>query len=673
MSRKVAWFLVIFAFIFFVATFFTRSLWQPWFFEQLFPRQQKLEGIKLLVDLLNGFLALLPAVIAIFKFLFPEKVLPDRQTLDSLLPLADLEKIRNPNAEYRQITPWIDRGIVTTRYLQGHPFLVLVGRMKSGKTREAAELIRQALSEDIVFLDKFYDISESINELSLELIQSALKKILDRGSRVLFYLNEIPVDVTAKQLKVLDEYLSALNQCSPGYFVTTIRADHLENNNELKNWLRERNISPVQMKPLSKENMGEMIKALLNIYSVDWNEEYGQELIKRNDGTPYHLILTLQRLSKLGKSGINIDEIKRIASLSLEGIWIEISKEIGKREPASDSLLKALAIFHNANVLPYTELVFALAEKFERANKVWNTPWIVRSNLKKAANALKHYDVSHNGQFSIPDVAVEIIDLNNDPRDTLRDFLRISRSWIPNLRIHNNKKYLSLQTEALADLAISYYFQNNYQEAITILRSVISIDPRDAPAWSNLGVLLKEMGRLEEAEQAYRKAVEADPRDAQAWSNLGVLLIEQGQKGEAEQAYRKAVEADPRYAKAWYNLGTLYRILNRYSEAQDALEHATFLTPDKAFYHASLGDVHRKLDRPEEANQEFTEAQRLSKNESCYNRACIAALCGDLDTAFSLLQQVIANNEVSRDWILQDPDWEDARDDPRFIEIVEKG
>ena len=46
---------------------------------------------------------------------------------------------------------------------------------------------------------------------------------------------------------------------------------------------------------------------------------------------------------------------------------------------------------------------------------------------------------------------------------------------------------------------------------------------------NNLGVPLKELGRLDEAEVSYRKAIELKPDYAEAHSNLGNTLKEHGQ------------------------------------------------------------------------------------------------------------------------------------------------
>ena len=82
------------------------------------------------------------------------------------------------------------------------------------------------------------------------------------------------------------------------------------------------------------------------------------------------------------------------------------------------------------------------------------------------------------------------------------------------------------------------------------LRRALAIEPANAAANFNLGLLLAERGRLPEAEQALRAALKADPQMAPAAYNLGVLLAGTD-LDEAIAWCRKAHQAlpsDPKYA-----------------------------------------------------------------------------------------------------------------------------
>ena len=44
-------------------------------------------------------------------------------------------------------------------------------------------------------------------------------------------------------------------------------------------------------------------------------------------------------------------------------------------------------------------------------------------------------------------------------------------------------------------------------------------------AWNNKGLALDNLGRYEEAIKYYDKAIELDPNNADAWYNKGLLLV----------------------------------------------------------------------------------------------------------------------------------------------------
>jgi adenylate cyclase len=53
-----------------------------------------------------------------------------------------------------------------------------------------------------------------------------------------------------------------------------------------------------------------------------------------------------------------------------------------------------------------------------------------------------------------------------------------------------------------------------------------------------------------------------------------------------------------------------------------------------------------------------------------YNCACSQALTGDLEGAFATLEQAIELGYTNPQQLRKDPDWDDARDDPRFAQLL---
>ena len=75
--------------------------------------------------------------------------------------------------------------------------------------------------------------------------------------------------------------------------------------------------------------------------------------------------------------------------------------------------------------------------------------------------------------------------------------------------------------------------QGGGKAAVDICRRVTEIDPRDAKAWFNLGVLQGKLGNPHEKIRSCRKAVEAD-------HNFGVMLNAVGKTEEGNTVFARA-------------------------------------------------------------------------------------------------------------------------------------
>jgi len=76
--------------------------------------------------------------------------------------------------------------------------------------------------------------------------------------------------------------------------------------------------------------------------------------------------------------------------------------------------------------------------------------------------------------------------------------------------------------------------------------------PNFAYAHSNLGLILRDLGKSKEAEVSTRKAIELNPNYAEAHEALGRILSELGRKIESNECYKKALDLKPwKVVSAW--------------------------------------------------------------------------------------------------------------------------
>jgi tetratricopeptide (TPR) repeat protein len=98
-------------------------------------------------------------------------------------------------------------------------------------------------------------------------------------------------------------------------------------------------------------------------------------------------------------------------------------------------------------------------------------------------------------------------------------------------------------------------------EAVTLLRQTVALQPELADAHGNLGWLLEKQGRLDESTAESRAAIRLAPNVGWYHNNLGWSLQRLGRLEEAAEEYRLALRHDPAYEKARVNLRNLEPLL----------------------------------------------------------------------------------------------------------------
>ncbi len=181
------------------------------------------------------------------------------------------------------------------------------------------------------------------------------------------------------------------------------------------------------------------------------------------------------------------------------------------------------------------------------------------------------------------------------------------------------------------------------QEAELFTRKAIELKPNYAEAHSNLGIILRGLGKLEEAEFSYRKAIEIKPDYAEAHSNLGIILRDLGKSQEAELSYSKAIELKPDYAEAHYNLGNVFNDLFKLQEAEYSYRKAIELKHNYADAYLNLGNILRDLDKSQEAELSYRKAIEINPDnaDAHYNLGMILKDLGKLQEAEYSYRKVI--------------------------------
>ena len=120
-----------------------------------------------------------------------------------------------------------------------------------------------------------------------------------------------------------------------------------------------------------------------------------------------------------------------------------------------------------------------------------------------------------------------------------------------------------------------------------------------------------------------------------------------------------------------HHLGLAFAGAGRDEDAIASFQRVIELDPDHYLAHASLGGYYRKLGLEELAQKHIGKAMRnIYDSENEYNRACLDAICGNVDQAIDLLRIALEKKQTYVEWIIHDPDLDFIRDDLRFKQLI---
>ncbi|HWT02372.1 MAG TPA: tetratricopeptide repeat protein [Pyrinomonadaceae bacterium] len=100
-----------------------------------------------------------------------------------------------------------------------------------------------------------------------------------------------------------------------------------------------------------------------------------------------------------------------------------------------------------------------------------------------------------------------------------------------------------------------------------------TLNPADASAHYNLGLIYQQRGQFDEARKSFERAVEIDAEEVDAHYQLGRIAREQGRLGDAINHFSEVVSRDTQHSQheIWRETGATYLAAGQFEDAREAL------------------------------------------------------------------------------------------------------
>ena len=199
---------------------------------------------------------------------------------------------------------------------------------------------------------------------------------------------------------------------------------------------------------------------------------------------------------------------------------------------------------------------------------------------------------------------------------------------------------------------------NNNAEAVYYYRSALHINNQNSVLLNKLGVAELQTGDRGGAHKHFNQAVKYDPRNVPAWNNLGVLACVERKYSAAVRYLKSALalqetnaSAHLNMAEAWFGLGEVDRAMTEYTRALELDADILSSNPGAVVAHVSTPEQRARVD--------FTIAKAYAKR-------------GNLEGALEYLRRAKEANFPDLKKVYEDQTFAALWDDPRLQKIVKR-
>jgi len=175
-------------------------------------------------------------------------------------------------------------------------------------------------------------------------------------------------------------------------------------------------------------------------------------------------------------------------------------------------------------------------------------------------------------------------------------------------------------------IGAGYSLSEKYREAIPFFQNQYRKKPKDPDLMFGLAVAYERSGDFDNAVTMFKKLLELDPKSAIVLNYLGYMYADKGVNlEEAKDLVARALEAEPDNAFYIDSMGWVFYKTGRFEEARQSLEKAVSLLPTDATLRDHLGDVYLSLNLKQQAVEQWQKSLELDPGKEMIQEKIDAA------------------------------------------------
>ena len=157
-------------------------------------------------------------------------------------------------------------------------------------------------------------------------------------------------------------------------------------------------------------------------------------------------------------------------------------------------------------------------------------------------------------------------------------------------------------------LALAYFAEQDYQECVQTLKSLLGTGMTQPEIYSLMGVAEERSGHTQEAYQAFREGILKNPANTQNYVNIATLSSEHQDYALAAQVLTEAIARNPQAHELFLSRGIAYTLAARFAEAKQDYQRAVEMAPEDYGVYLALGISEQETGNLDDAVRSFRAA-----------------------------------------------------------------